>query len=67
MPSSPVYPALQPDPIQAALDVLAMGEMEPKEHSRHDATAVAPAVAEYVPAGQLLQTALPVSLLYVPA
>ena len=63
MPSRPVYPALQAETMHAALDVLAMGEMKPESHPRHDATAVAPFVAEYVPAGQLVHASLPVALL----
>ena len=63
MPSGPVYPALQADTMHAALDVLALGEMKPESHPRHDATAVAPTVAEYVPAGQLVHASLPVALL----
>ncbi len=63
MPSRPVYPALQAETMHAALDVLAIGEMKPESHPRHDPTAVAPTVAEYVPAGQLVHASLPVALL----
>ena len=46
-PSGPVYPALQAGLIQAALDVLAMGEVVPAGHATHEALDVFPAPARY--------------------
>ena len=62
-PSGPVEPALH---VQAATAELEIGELE-LTHARHVATAEAPAAAEYVPAAQSVQTALPVAILYLPA
>jgi hypothetical protein len=46
-PSGPVYPALQEELIQAALDVLAIGEVVPAGHATHEALDVFPAPARY--------------------
>jgi len=46
-PSGPVYPALQGELIQAALDVLAIGEVVPAGHATHEALDVFPAPARY--------------------
>ena len=46
-PAGPVYPALQSGLIQAALDVLAMGEFLPAGHATHEALDVFPAPARY--------------------
>ena len=61
-PSGPVYPALHAR-IQALLDVLATGEVRPAGQPRQAAAAVAPAVAEYVPAAQGVHAELPLALL----
>jgi len=46
--------------------VLPAGELELLGHARHAAAAVAPTVAEYVPAPQSVHAALPVTVLYLP-
>ena len=67
MPSGPVYPALHGGKMHAALAVLAAGEFVPTRQPTHVVTAVAPVVAEYVPAAQSVHVALPVTILYLPA
>lgn len=54
-PSGPVDPALH---VQAATDVLEIGELELLGHARHVAASVAAVVVEYVPVGQLVHTAV---------
>ena len=63
-PSGPVDPSLH---VQAATDVLALGELELPGHTIHVVAIIAPTVVEYVPAAQSVQTALPVAILYFPA
>ena len=53
--------------MQAATAELASGELELAGHAPQVATAVAPAVTEYLSAAQLVQTVLPAVLLYFPA
>ena len=59
-PFRPVYPVLQ---AQAVTAELVLGELELPGHARQVAAAVAPAVEEYVPTPQLIQTALPLAIL----
>jgi hypothetical protein len=59
-PLGPVYPALQAQAVAAAL---APGELELPGHARQVVETVAAGVAEYVPAPQLLQAALPLAIL----
>jgi hypothetical protein len=63
-PSGPVVPALHE---QAVAAELGLGEFELPGHTRQVDSSVAPAVAEYFPAEQSVQTALPVVILYLPA
>ena len=60
MPSVPVYPALQAELIQAALDVLTAGEFVPTGQARHAVTTVAASVVEYVPDPQSVHATEPV-------
>ncbi len=53
--------------MQAALDVLAMGEVFPAGHARQVVAIVAPAVEEYVLAPQSVHKTDPVVVLYLPA
>jgi hypothetical protein len=59
-----VYPALH---AQAATAELKLGESELPGHARQVDSAVAAVETEYVPTPQLLQAALPLAILYVPA
>ena len=63
-PFGPVKPTLQ---VQAVRAKLAIGALELAGHARQVVSTVAPTVAEYVPAPQSVQTALPVAILYFPA
>jgi hypothetical protein len=63
-PSAPEYPALH---LQAANSVLCSFELALSGHVRHVETDVAPTVAEYVCASQLLHTPAPGEFLYFPA
>ena len=59
-PSGPDQPALQ---VQSAKSVLCAGEVEPTGHSKQ---VDEPVVFEYVPLSQTLQTAFPLTSLYLP-
>ena len=63
-PRGPEYPALH---LQAANSVLCPGEVAFPGHGRHVESDVAPTVAEYLPAKQLLHAPAPREFLYVPA
>ena len=60
-PLGPVQPALQ---VQSAKVVLCAGELEPGGHAKQ---VDEPFVSEYVPLSQTLQTASPLTFLYLPA
>lgn len=62
-PSGPVNPLLHS---QAARVEVALREVESLGHATQVATAVAPAVVEYVPVAQDVHNALPVLILYLP-
>ncbi len=61
---APSYPTLQ---VHAALDALAVGELELLGHPMQNTTAVEPTLVEYVPVEQLVHEALPIAVLYFPA
>ena len=61
---APSYPTLQ---VHAALDALAMGELESLGHPMQNTTEVEPTLVEYVPVEQLVHAALPIAVLYFPA
>ena len=63
-PSGPECPALH---LQAANAVLCSSELALSGHGRHVETDVAPTVAEYSPAKQLLHAPAPGEFLYCPA
>ena len=64
-PSGPVDPALQVQPAAAEQPVHDAPELAGQ--AAHIVPNVAPAVGEYFPAAQSVQTALPVAILYLPA
>ncbi len=53
--------------MQAALDVLPTGEVEPAGHARQVEAVVAPTVVEYWASPQEVHAAVPVVSLYLPA
>jgi hypothetical protein len=53
--------------VQAARAELEIGELELVGHSTHVATPVAATAVEYVFPPQVLHTAVPITVLYVPA
>ena len=62
--SGPVHPALQ---VQFVKAVLPAGDQEFDGQALHFELSEAPAAAEYVPAPQSVQVAVPVNVLYFPA